>query len=82
MSEKRIREAVPTNAKARRSAGFCIGGAGGIRTLVQTTATRAFYMLSRLVGFRSAPGKWHPNVDLDPVLSSTLRITVLTSLPS
>ena len=42
-------------------------GAGGDRTLVQTTATRAFYMRSRFIGFRSAPGEWHPSVDLGPV---------------
>lgn len=57
MSEKRIREAVPTNAKARRSAGFCIGGAGGIRTLVQTTVPRAFHMLLPSLVFESQPGK-------------------------
>ena len=42
-------------------------GAGGDRTLVQTTATRAFYMRSRFIGFRSAPGEWHPSTDLGPV---------------
>ena len=43
------------------------GGAGGDRTLVQTTATWAFYMRSLFIGFRPAPGEGHPSVDLGPV---------------
>lgn len=43
------------------------GGAGGDRTLVQTTATWAFYMRSFFIGFRPAPGEGHPSVDLGPV---------------
>lgn len=38
----------------------CFGeasGAGGIRTLVQTTATRAFHMLLPPLVFESQPGK-------------------------
>ncbi len=42
-------------------------GAGRDRTAVQTTATWAFYMLSRFIGFRSAPGEGHPSIDLGPV---------------
>ncbi len=42
-------------------------GAGGDRTLVQTTATWAFYMLSRFFGFRPLPEEWHPSKDLGPV---------------
>jgi len=33
------------------------GGAGGIRTLVQTTVPRAFYMLIRSLVFDRSPGK-------------------------
>lgn len=43
------------------------GGAGGNRTLVQTTATCAFYMLSRFVGFRPVAGEGHPTPGLGPV---------------
>jgi len=42
-------------------------GAGGDRTLVQTTAKWAFYMLSRFIGFRSPAGEGHPTDDLGPV---------------
>lgn len=42
-------------------------GAGGVRTLVQTTAKCAFYMRSRFIGFRPMPGEGHPSMDLDPV---------------
>ncbi len=43
------------------------GGAGGVRTLVQTTAKCAFYIRSRFIGFRSTPGEGHPSMDLCPV---------------
>ena len=43
------------------------GGAGGDRTLVQTTATCAFYMCSLFIGFRPAPGEGHPSEGLGPV---------------
>jgi len=43
------------------------GGAGGIRTLVQTTVPCAFFRLSRFIGFRPSPGKGHPSDGLGPV---------------
>lgn len=43
------------------------GGAGRDRTAVQTTATWAFYMRSRFIGFRPVPGEWHPSTGLGPV---------------
>ena len=56
---------------ARSGAAFAapprLCGAGGVRTLVQTTAKCAFYMRSHFIGFRSTPGKGHPSMDLCPV---------------
>lgn len=40
------------------------GGAGGIRTRVQTRSSKAFYELSFLIGFRSCPGQKQPKQDL------------------
>src|SRR5690606_13609743 len=47
--------------------GLSLCGAGGDRTLVQTTATCGFYMLSLFIGFRPAPGEGHPSTGLGPV---------------
>lgn len=42
-------------------------GAGGDRTLVQTTVKRAPYMLSLFIDFRPVPGERHPSAGLGPV---------------
>ena len=49
------------------------GGAGGIRTLVQTSSKNAFYMLSPwfVVGIRPVSGK--PTSSLVPVISPGQR---------
>lgn len=52
--------------KARHKAGL-FRGAGGDRTLVQTTMKWAFYMRSLFIGFRPAPGEGHPSTGLGPV---------------
>lgn len=56
---------------ARSGAAFAapprLCGAGGVRTLVQTTAKCAFYMRSRFIGFRPTPGEGHPSMNLCPV---------------
>jgi len=43
---------------------YLICGAGGIRTLVQTMKSLAFYMFSSRFDFRSWNGHEHPNHDL------------------
>ena len=49
------------------------GGAGGIRTLVQTSNNTTFYMLSFHLDFRLLPGRKLPSHSLSPIWVSQLH---------
>tara|TARA_B100001245_G_C22802985_1_gene387011 strand:- start:442 stop:714 length:273 start_codon:yes stop_codon:yes gene_type:complete len=62
-----LRLTVLRNKKSRYTIGaqdFLFGGAGGIRTRVQTRKAAAFYMLSLLLFFRLKAGNKHPTFSL------------------
>jgi len=54
---------------------YVLGGAGGIRTLVQTGKPYAFYMLISAFNFRAAARPEPPTVALSSKVSSMRRST-------